>query len=415
MKAQVILQPRRARPFYGRHPWVYAGAVADVRGEPADGDEVDLYSHAGNFIARGFYNSQSKIRVRLYSWSPETALDADFFRARLDDAIRLRDFLGLNRPGAACRLVFSEGDGLSGLTVDRYSRWLVVQFTSLGMARRREMWAELLTDRIRPDGIYLRTERGIGRLEGLELQDGLLRGDAPTSEPGASTSEPGALATGLAMGPRSIEIEENGMRFLVNIAEGQKTGFYLDQLDNRQAVARLAPGRRVLDAFCYTGGFGLFAARAGAGEVLGVDASESALNLARANARLNDLANASFVQADVFDQLENLVKEGQRFGLIILDPPKFARARNAIELALRGYRRLQTLALKLLESDGFLVTCCCSGLITMSMLDDLLAQLAAEEGRTVQILERRGQALDHPVSVACPESNYLKCLISRVL
>jgi 23S rRNA (cytosine1962-C5)-methyltransferase len=217
------------------------------------------------------------------------------------------------------------------------------------------------------------------------------------------------------MGPRSIEIEENGMRFLVNIAEGQKTGFYLDQLDNRQAVARLAPGRRVLDAFCYTGGFGLFAARAGAGEVLGVDASESALNLARANARLNDLANASFVQADVFDQLENLVKEGQRFGLIILDPPKFARARNAIELALRGYRRLQTLALKLLESDGFLVTCCCSGLITMSMLDDLLAQLAAEEGRTVQILERRGQALDHPVSVACPESNYLKCLISRVL
>jgi 23S rRNA (cytosine1962-C5)-methyltransferase len=205
------------------------------------------------------------------------------------------------------------------------------------------------------------------------------------------------------------------MRFLVNIAEGQKTGFYLDQRDNRQAVARLAPGRRVLDAFCYTGGFGLFAARAGATEVLGVDASEPALNLARANARLNDLANVSFVQADVFDQLENLVKEGQRFGLIILDPPKFARARNAIELALRGYRRLQTLALKLLESDGFLVTCCCSGLITMSMLDDLLAQLAAEEGRTVQILERRGQALDHPVSVACPESNYLKCLISRVL
>jgi 23S rRNA (cytosine1962-C5)-methyltransferase len=411
MKAQVILQPRRARPFYGRHPWVYAGAVTEVRGEPADGDEVDLYSHVGNFIAHGFYNSQSKIRVRLYSWSPETALDADFFRARLDDAIRLRDFLGLNRPGAACRLVFSEGDGLSGLTVDRYDHWLVVQFTSLGMARRRELWAELLTDRIRPDGIYLRTERGIGKLEGLELQDGPLRGEGSSSEPGASTSEPGALATG----PRSIEIEENGLRFLVNIAEGQKTGFYLDQRDNRQAVARLAPGRRVLDAFCYTGGFGLFAARAGATEVLGVDASEPALNLARANARLNDLANVSFVQADVFDQLENLVKEGQRFGLIILDPPKFARARNAIELALRGYRRLQTLALKLLESDGFLVTCCCSGLITMSMLDDLLAQLAAEERRTVQILERRGQALDHPVSVACPESNYLKCLISRVL
>jgi 23S rRNA (cytosine1962-C5)-methyltransferase len=391
---KVILQPRRARPFYGRHPWVYAGAIAEVRGEPADGDEVDLYSHAGNFIARGLYNSQSKIRVRLYSWSPETPLDADFFWARLDDAIRLRDSLGLNKAGSACRLVFSEGDGLSGLTVDRYDNWLVAQFTSLGMARRRDMWAALLTDRLRPDGIYLRTERGIGRLEGLELQDGPLQGEPPA-------------------GP--IEIEENGLRFLVNIAEGQKTGFYLDQRDNRQAIARLAAGRRVLDGFCYTAGFGLHAARAGAREVLGVDSSESALNLAQANARLNDLANVSFVQADVFDHLEALVKEGQRFGLIVLDPPKFARARNAIELALRGYRRLQTLALKLLESDGFLVTCCCSGLITMSMLDDLLAQLAAEEGRTVQVLERRGQALDHPVSVACPESNYLKCLISRVL
>jgi 23S rRNA (cytosine1962-C5)-methyltransferase len=394
MQPQVILQPRRARPFYGRHPWVYAGAVAEVRGEPADGDEVELYSHAENFIARGLYNSQSKIRVRLYSWSLEIPLNADFFRARLDEAIRLRTILGLNRANAACRLVFSEGDGLSGLTVDRYDRWLVVQFTSLGMARRRDMWAELLTERLRPEGIVLRTERGIGRLEGLELQDGPLRGETPA-------------------GP--IEIEESGLRFLVNIAEGQKTGFYLDQRDNRQAVARLAAGRRVLDAFCYTGGFGLHAARAGAREVLGVDSSESALNLARANARLNDLANVSFVQADVFEHLETLLQEDQRFGLIVLDPPKFARSRNAVEDALRGYRRLQTLALKLLETDGFLVTCCCSGLITMSMLDDLLAQLAAEERRTVQVLERRGQALDHPVSVACPESNYLKCLISRVL
>jgi 23S rRNA (cytosine1962-C5)-methyltransferase len=407
MVPQVILQPRRARPFYGRHPWVYAGAVAEVRGEPADGDEVDLFSHTVNFIARGLYNSHSKIRVRLYSWSPETALDADFFRARLNDAIRLRDDLGLNKVGAACRLVFSEGDGLSGLTVDRYDRWLVVQFTSLGMARRRDMWAELLSERLQPDGIYLRTERGIGRLEGLDLQDGLL-----SSKPGAS-SGPQALAT--EAGPDYIEIEENGLRFLVNIGEGQKTGFYLDQRDNRQTVARLADGRRVLDAFCYTGGFGLYAARAGAAEVLGVDASESGLNLARANARLNDLANVSFVQADVFDYLETLLKEQKRFGLVVLDPPKFARSRNAVELAMRGYRRLQSLALRLLESDGYLVTCCCSGLITMSMLDDLLAQLAAEESRAVQVLERRGQALDHPVSVSCPESNYLKCLISRVL
>src|SRR5262249_31397653 len=212
-----------------------------------------------------------------------------------------------------------------------------------------------------------------------------------------------------------IEIEENGLRFRINLAEGQKTGFYLDQRENRQAVARLAAGRRVLDAFCYTGAFGLHAARAGGREVLGIDASEPALDLPRVNARINELANIAFVRGDVFDQLDQLCQSKERFGLVIVDPPKFARSRNAVEEALRGYRRLQTLALRLLESDGFLVTCCCSGLITMSMLDDLLAQLAAEERPTVQGLERRGQALDHPVSVACPESNYLKCLISRVV
>jgi len=397
LRAQITLMPRRARPFYGRHPWVFAGAIASVRGEPVDGDEVDLISHAGHFIARGLYNSHSKIRIRLYSWSPDQSLDADFFRARLEQAIRLRDILELNGPGKACRLVFSEGDGLSGLTVDRYDRWLVIQFTSLGMARRREMWADLLMERLQPEGIYLRTERGIGRLEGLELQDASLRGTAPS-------------------GP--VEIQENSLRFQVHITEGQKTGFYLDQRDNRQAVARLAAGRRVLDAFCYTGGFGLhsdLAARAGAREVLGVDGSEPALDLARVNARLNNLPQLSFVRADVFDHLDRLCQAGERFGLLVLDPPKFARSRNAVEEALRGYRRLQTLALRLLEPDGFLVTCCCSGLITMSMLDDLLAQLAAEERRTVQILERRGQAMDHPVSATCPASNYLKCLVSRVL
>ncbi len=390
---RVVLQPRRARPFYGRHPWVYAGAIAQVQGEPADGEVVELYSHAGNFIARGFFNSQSKIRVRLYSWSAETPLDENFFRERLQMAVRLRDVLGLNKSGQACRLVFSEGDGLSGLTIDRYDRWLVVQFTSLGMAQRREMLADLLMESTEPAGIYVRTERGIGRLEGLELQDGPLRGQIP--------SEP-------------IVIEEGGLRFFVNFAEGQKTGFYLDQRENRRAVAGLAAGRRVLDAFCYTGGFGLHAAQAGARHVLGVDVSEPALALARENARLNSFSNLSFVGADVFTQLDALQQAGERFGMIVLDPPKFARARNALEEALRGYRRLQTLALRLLEPEGFLVTCCCSGLITVSMLDDLLAQLAAEERRDVQILEHRGQARDHPVSAVCPESNYLKCIISRV-
>jgi 23S rRNA (cytosine1962-C5)-methyltransferase len=391
--ARVVLQPRRARPFYGRHPWVYAGAIGAVHGEPADGNVVDLYSHAEHFVARGLYNSQSKIRVRLYTWSPDTPLDESFFRERLAAALRLRDaILHLNGPGRACRLVFSEGDGLSGCTIDRYDRWLVVQFTALGLALRRELFADLLEELVRPEGIYLRTERGIGRMEGLELQDGPLRGHVP--------AEP-------------VPVEEDGLRFLVQLSEGQKTGFYLDQRDNRRAVAGYCAGRRVLDAFCYTGGFGLHAARAGAREVLGVDVSEPALALARANARLNDLPAVTFVRTDVFKHLDQLQGAGERFGVVVLDPPRFARQRSAVEEALRGYRRLQSLALRLLEPDGILVTCCCSGLITLGMLEELLGQLAAEERRDVQILERRGQASDHPVSAACPESNYLKCLISR--
>jgi 23S rRNA (cytosine1962-C5)-methyltransferase len=391
--AQIVLQPRRARPFYGRHPWVYAGAVAHVVGNPADGDVVDLLSHAGNFVARGLYNSRSKIRVRLYSWLPDVPLEREFFKRQLQAACQLRALLGLTGPGQACRLVFSEADGLSGCTVDRYDRWLVVQFTSLGMAQRRELLAELLAELVQPEGIYLRTERGIGRLEGLELQDGLFWGEMP--------SDP-------------ILIEEHGLHFQVNLTEGQKTGFYLDQRDNHVAVARLATGRRVLDAFCYTGGFALHAARAGAREVIGVDVSEPALALAANNACLNGLANVRFDRAEVFAHLDGLLTAGERYGIVILDPPKFARARNAVEEALRGYRRLQTLGIRLLEPDGVLVTCCCSGLITRDMLQDLLAQLAAEERRDVQLLEVRGQAADHPVRVTCPESNYLKCLICLV-
>jgi len=226
------------------------------------------------------------------------------------------------------------------------------------------------------------------------LQDGPLWGEMPT--------EP-------------IVVEEDGLQFLVDLREGQKTGFYMDQRDNRQAVAKYARGRRMLDAFCYTGGFGLHAARAGASTVLGVDVSEPALTLARHNAERNGLANLAFVREDVFRQLDLLVDAGERFGLVVLDPPKFARARNAVEEALRGYRRLQSQALKLLEPDGILVVCCCSGLIDMTMLENLLAQLAVEERREIQILQRGGQAADHPVAVTCPESNYLKCLICRVV
>jgi 23S rRNA (cytosine1962-C5)-methyltransferase len=393
---RVTLLPRRAKPFYARHPWVYPGAIAGVEGEPTDGCVVDLVSHTGNFVARGFYNGQSKLRVRLYGWSPEEELDRSFFRERLQTAIQFRTgTLALGGPESACRLVFSESDGLSGLTVDRYGSWLAVQFTSLAMAQRQEMLAELLVELLQPRGIYLRTEKGIGGLEGLELQDRLLWGEPP---------------------PTDLTVEEAGLRFHVNIQLGQKTGFFLDQRDNRPAVARYAAGRRVLDMFCYSGAFGLFAARAGARSVLGVDASEGALELARANAQGNQLADrTTYLKADAFKHLQVLVEAGEQFDLVILDPPKFARSRKAIDEALGGYRRLQALALRLLPKDGILVTCCCSGLITQAMLLELLSQLGQEEKRDIQLLEMRGQAPDHPVALSCPETSYLKCLVSRVV
>ncbi len=392
---QVFLKPKRAQPFFGRHPWVFAGAIDRVEGDPADGAVVDLRSSAGNFVARGLYNGRSKIRTRLYSWDPDAPLDRDFFTARLAKAVALRhDVLKLNTgPQSAYRVAFSESDVLSGMVVDRFADYLTVQFTSLALGERRQLVADVLTELLAPKGIYLRTEKGIGQLEGLELHDGMLSGEAP---------------------PPELLIEENGLRFAVNVTEGQKTGYYLDQRDNRLAVGKLAAGRRVLDAFCYSGGFGVYAARGGASMVECVDASEPALKLAERNAALNGLGNLTVTQADVFNYLGKLVSEGRKYDLVVLDPPKFARNRAAVPKALQGYRKLHQHAMKLLDRDGVLVSCCCTGLITSEVLEGLIAQVAIDSKRELQILERRGPAPDHPTSVTCPEATYLKCLISRV-
>lgn len=395
MTARVILKPKLAQPFFARHPWVFAGAIEKVTGTPADGDEVDVVSSGGNFVARGLFNSQSKIHVRLYSWQEGTALDRDFFRDRIARAINMRHHvLHLAGPDRGYRVVFSESDFLSGMVVDRYGEWLAVQFTALGLGNRRQMLGELLRELLNPRGIYLRTEKGIGKLEGVELHDELLWGEPP---------------------PADLAIEENGLRFLVNLAEGQKTGYYLDQRDNRAAIARLCPGKRVLDAFCYTGGFGLYAAKAGAAEVLGVDASGPALDLARRNAVANGLANVSFEGADVFRHLADLAAAGRKFDVLVLDPPKFARNRAAVPEALKGYRRLHQLAMKLLDRDGVLVSCCCTGLIALQDLEDVIAQVASDAKRDLQFLDRRGSAPDHPVAASCRETGYLKCVVSRVV
>jgi 23S rRNA (cytosine1962-C5)-methyltransferase len=391
--AHVVLLPKKARPFYGRHPWVFPGAISHIEGDPEDGDEVILIAHGGQPVARGFFNSQSKLRVRLYSWKPELPIDRAFFHEKISEAVRLRNDLGLMDPDGACRLVNSEGDGLSGLTIDRFGGWLTVQLTSLGLAKRKDMIVECLLDIVRPRGIYLRTEKGVSQLEGLDLRDGPVWGEEPN-------------------GP--VRIKEAGLEIFAHLTEGQKTGYYLDQRDNRQLAGRLAHGRTVLDAFCYSGGFALHAAKSGAKSVVALDQSEGALDLARKNASHNGFS-IEFHKAEVFAELARRKETGEKYGMVILDPPKFARHRGAVDDALAGYRRLQTLGMELLEPEGYLVVCCCSGLIAMEQLEEIVQQVATTLKREVQLLSRTGAAPDHPVSITCRESGYLKCLIMRVL
>jgi 23S rRNA (cytosine1962-C5)-methyltransferase len=394
---EVRLRPRKALPFFNHHPWVYAGAIADVLGDPEPGTEVLLRTAEGQFIARGLYNPHSKIRVRLYSWDEQTLLDEAFWARRLDEALDLRRRLFAEfSPDSACRLVYSEADRLSGLVVDRYGEWLSVQFTSLALAQKQDLWLDLLRDRLHPRGIYLRTEKGIRALEGLELADGLVWGEAP---------------------PRPLFIAENGVRYGVDLEEGQKTGFFLDQRDNRSAIARYCRDQRVLDMFCYSGGFSLNClVHGGAKEVVAVDGSEAALRLAQANAELNGVANRlRVIKEDGFRALEQLAAAGERFSVIVLDPPKLARHRDGLEAALRGYFSLNRLAVNVLEPGGLLMTCSCSGIVSHEQFVDTLARVSLDAGRHVQILEARGPSADHPASIHCLETDYLKCYLCRVV
>jgi 23S rRNA (cytosine1962-C5)-methyltransferase len=393
--ATVVLKPKRARPFFGRHPWVLDTAVLRVDGTPADGDVVDLATHDGTFVARGLWNASSKLRVRLYAFDAATRLDDALWKTRVAGAVSLRQSLGLADPDGAARLINSEGDDLSGLIVDRYGSWLSVQVTGLAMSHRLDTVCDALHSLVAPTGILLRgAERGLSKLEGLHLPDRLVRGTAPT-------------------GP--IFVTEHGLKFGVDLTEGQKTGFYLDQRDNRQAAARYARGRRVLDMFCYSGGFGVAAAvSGGARSVLAVDSSAKATTLAKANADLNGAANVTVETADAFEKLAALKAAGERFGMVILDPPKFARSRASLDDAMRAYHRINRLAVDLLEAGGILVTNSCSGAVSREDFLVMLAGVAQRSGRTIQLLECRGAAADHPVSAGCLEGEYLKCIIARV-
>lgn len=394
--AAVVLKSRRALPFFAEHPWVFAGAVQRVSGSPEPGAEVAVVTDRDEFIAWGLFNPQSNIQVRLYSWDADVRLDEDFWRQRIRAAVNLRrDVLGLMQPQGAFRLVYSEADGLSGLVVDRYADWLLMQFTSLALGQRRELLARLLQEIVEPQGIWLRTEKGMRAAEGLDIADGLVHGEAP---------------------PRPLFIEEHGLRYGLDVVEGQKTGFFVDQRDNRLAAAKYASGKRVLDVCCYTGGFSLNLLRHGnASSVRGVDLSEPALQLARQNAELNGLADkVQFEKGDAFKTLEHARDAGEKYGLIVLDPPKMARQGKAVEGALRGYHMLNRMAIECLEPGGILVTCSCSGHVSREAFEDVLAEAALSAERRVQILELRGAAADHPTLVSCAETNYLKCAICRV-
>ncbi len=393
--ARVVLKARRARPFFARHPWVFETSIQRVEGDPEPGAEVVVHSAEGKYVARGLFNPASTIRVRLYRWD-EGPLDDDFWTRRLELAIRLRKELPrpLGGDSSAGRLVFSEADGLSGLTVDRYDRWLVAQFTSLALHSRRELILRLLSDRTGAEGIIVRTERGIASREGLKAGEEEVVGSAPD---------------------RPVEIVENGLRYRVDLRTGQKTGFYLDQRDNRTAVATYAAGRRVLDLFCFTGAFALNVLRhGGATEVIGVDSSNAAILRAVEHAAINGIDRVRFEAGDVLENLERLRSEGQRFGMVICDPPKFAREARDVEHALKGYLRLNLAALDVLAPDGILVTCSCSGLVGRDLFLDMLGQVAEQSRRPIQVLEQRGQPPDHPISASCLETEYLKCMICRV-
>ncbi len=388
----ISLKPGRSAPFQYHHPWLFSGAIAGVQGNPQAGEPVIVTDSAGVYIGYGLFNPDSQIRVRLYSFAEAEILDDGFWKGRISQAIRMREqVLGFQPlPDQAYRLVNSEGDGLSGLTVDRYGDYLCVQFTSRALYYYREIILKTLLELTHPAAIMLRTEAGVLAEENLVLSDGLVFGSLPE---------------------RPIIINENGIRFELNLATGQKTGFYLDQRANRVLLKSFAQGKSVLDLCTYTGGFALQAAGAGAESITAVDVSAPALELARRNASLNGFDSIEFVRSDMFKYLDMCLAEGRKFNLIILDPPKLTHAKGSVRSALKGYLQLNASALKCLNPGGVLFSCSCSGRVSREDFLLTLHRAALAAGRDLRVLEVRGAAADHPVSPACPEGEYLKCVV----
>jgi 23S rRNA (cytosine1962-C5)-methyltransferase len=392
----VFLKKGRAKPVNQRHPWIYSGALDRVEGDPANGDVVDVRDAGGNWLARGYINRQSQIVVRLLTWQQDEEVDSTFWRRRLERAIAARRTLADDPATDAYRLVHAESDYLPGLIVDRYDDWLVVQFLTLGVERWRDTLVGLLVDLANGmRGVYERSDVDVRERDGLDQRTGLLWGEEP---------------------PEEIEIIENGRRFLVDVRQGHKTGFYLDQRENRARLPDFCGGAEVLDAFSYVGGFGVYAAAGGAKAVTLVDESAPALELAQRNFELNGFGSVGveYVEGNVFSVLRGHRAQERQFDVVVLDPPKFAHSGREVERASRAYKDVNLLAFQLLRPGGVLFTFSCSGAVSADLFQKIVFGAALDAGRDAQVVGHLAQGADHPVALTFPEGAYLKGLICRV-
>jgi len=392
---EIFLKPGREKSALRRHPWVFSGAIQATDFVPEDGETVRLVDAKGEFVAWGAYSGCSQIRVRIWSWDPDDIIDKKFFRARIEQSIHTRQSMFTAEETNALRLVHGESDWLPGLIVDRYADTLVVQFLSCGAEYWRELITDILKELIGVKRIYERSNVSIRALEGLPERAGLLAGPSP---------------------PDNLEISENGLRFLVDIIDGQKTGFFIDQRQNRERVRQMASGKHVLDCFSYSGGFTVYAAAGGAASVLAVESSAESLALGRKNLEINELSatKVDWQEGDAFKLLRGLRDRARYFDMIILDPPKFAPTPSHVQKAARAYKDINLLALKLLNPGGLLFTFSCSGGLDADLFQKIIAGAALDAGVKVQILKRLDQGMDHPVALTFPEGAYLKGLVLRV-
>jgi 23S rRNA (cytosine1962-C5)-methyltransferase len=388
----LVLQPGRERSLQRRHPWVFSGALGRMQGRAGPGDTVVVASADGTPFGRASYHPKASILARMWTFDPDERVDGDFFARRIAAAVARRAHLAARTD--AVRLVFGESDGLPGVVVDRYGGWVVVQLGTPGADRWRREIVEVLAALPGVQGVYERSDTDAREREGLVTRVGVLAGAEP---------------------PDRIEIVEDGCRHLVDVRRGQKTGWYLDQRDNRAAVAREAAGRRMLEVFSYSGAFGTAALAAGAADVVSVDSSGPALALAAEERRHAGLPTGTLVEADAFKDLRQRRDAHERYDLIVVDPPKLAPRESYLERASRAYKDVNWLAIRLLAPGGLLATFSCSAAMSAELFQKILFGAATDARRDLQIVQRLGPAPDHPVLLSFPESDYLTGLLLRAV